>query len=166
MRWPPSASGETCSGSPARWLLPGRAATLCSLHRTEIGHVENGRRLPRVDTLLKLASALAVPGGRVDSRHRVGAPGSHSMRQLPRRDPGISHGSCEQRPQPVAPVHPPSPVAETTVGALHRIRGAAESQGTERLHEAAPVERQLPGPRALGARRCGAGGDAAPAWLG
>jgi len=36
-------------------------ATLCSLHRTEIGHVENGRRLPRVDTLLKLASALAVP---------------------------------------------------------------------------------------------------------
>ena len=36
-------------------------AALCSLHRTEIGHVENGRRLPRVDTLLKLASALAVP---------------------------------------------------------------------------------------------------------
>jgi transcriptional regulator with XRE-family HTH domain len=36
-------------------------AALCSLHRTEIGHVENGRRLPRVDTLLKLACALAVP---------------------------------------------------------------------------------------------------------
>jgi transcriptional regulator with XRE-family HTH domain len=30
------------------------------LHRTEIGMVENGTRLPRVDTLIKLASALGV----------------------------------------------------------------------------------------------------------
>lgn len=35
-------------------------AALCSLHRTEIGLVENGRRLPRVDTLVKLVSALEV----------------------------------------------------------------------------------------------------------
>lgn len=35
-------------------------AALCSLHRTEIGMVENGRRLPRVDTLVKLATALEV----------------------------------------------------------------------------------------------------------
>jgi DNA-binding transcriptional ArsR family regulator len=54
----------------------------------------------------------------------VGATGSRSMRQLPRRESGLSHGSREQRPQPVAPVRPPSPVAETTVEALHRIRGA------------------------------------------
>lgn len=38
-------------------------ATLCVLHRTEIGLVENGRRLPRVDTLVKLASALEVDAG-------------------------------------------------------------------------------------------------------
>ncbi|MGE5527115.1 MAG: helix-turn-helix transcriptional regulator [Methanosarcina sp.] len=33
---------------------------LCSLHRTEIGMIEKGRRLPRVDTLMKLADALGV----------------------------------------------------------------------------------------------------------
>jgi transcriptional regulator with XRE-family HTH domain len=37
-----------------------RLAALCSLHRTEIGLLEQGRRLPRVDTLLKLVAALAV----------------------------------------------------------------------------------------------------------
>jgi transcriptional regulator with XRE-family HTH domain len=31
---------------------------LCGLHRTEIGFIENGKRLPRVDTLMKLAGAL------------------------------------------------------------------------------------------------------------
>ncbi|HET7121541.1 MAG TPA: helix-turn-helix transcriptional regulator [Solirubrobacterales bacterium] len=33
-------------------------AGLCSLHRTEIGLLEHGRRLPRVDTFLKLVAAL------------------------------------------------------------------------------------------------------------
>lgn len=33
---------------------------LTCLHRTEIGMVENGTRLPRVDTLIKLAAALGV----------------------------------------------------------------------------------------------------------
>ena len=33
---------------------------LACLHRTEIGMVENGIRLPRVDTIIKLASALDV----------------------------------------------------------------------------------------------------------
>jgi transcriptional regulator with XRE-family HTH domain len=32
-----------------------------SLHRTEIGWLEHGERLPRIDTLIKLASGLAVP---------------------------------------------------------------------------------------------------------
>lgn len=33
---------------------------LASLHRTEIGMVEQGNRLPRVDTLIKLAGALSI----------------------------------------------------------------------------------------------------------
>jgi transcriptional regulator with XRE-family HTH domain len=33
---------------------------MACLHRTEIGMVENGTRLPRVDTLIKLAAALDV----------------------------------------------------------------------------------------------------------
>lgn len=47
------------------WLARRRAGysqealgALCGLHRTEIGFVENGERLPRVDTLLKLSGAL------------------------------------------------------------------------------------------------------------
>lgn len=33
---------------------------LASMHRTHIGYIEIGQRLPRTDTLIKLASALAV----------------------------------------------------------------------------------------------------------
>lgn len=32
----------------------------CSLHRTEIGLLERGARVPRIDTLIKLASGLGV----------------------------------------------------------------------------------------------------------
>jgi transcriptional regulator with XRE-family HTH domain len=49
------------------WLARRRAGysqealgDLCGLHRTEVGMVENGQRLPRVDTLLKLSGALSV----------------------------------------------------------------------------------------------------------
>jgi len=34
-----------------------------SLHRTEISILERGARLPRIDTLVKLAAALEVPPG-------------------------------------------------------------------------------------------------------
>jgi transcriptional regulator with XRE-family HTH domain len=36
-------------------------AALCSLHRTEIGYLEGGKRVPRLDTLVKLATALEAP---------------------------------------------------------------------------------------------------------
>jgi len=34
-----------------------------SLHRTEVGQLERGVRLPRIDTLIKLAGALSIPPG-------------------------------------------------------------------------------------------------------
>lgn len=36
-------------------------AHLSGLHRTEIGKLENSERLPRLDTAVKLATALEVP---------------------------------------------------------------------------------------------------------
>ena len=33
------------------------------LHRTEIGQLERGHRLPRIDTLVRLAGSLKVPPG-------------------------------------------------------------------------------------------------------
>ena len=34
-----------------------------SLHRTEIGLLERGARVPRIDTLIKVAAALTIPPG-------------------------------------------------------------------------------------------------------
>jgi transcriptional regulator with XRE-family HTH domain len=36
---------------------------LASLHRTEIGQLERGSRLPKIDTLVRLAGALSIPPG-------------------------------------------------------------------------------------------------------
>ena len=36
-------------------------AERASLHRTEIGLLENGQRVPRIDTLVKLADSMVVP---------------------------------------------------------------------------------------------------------
>lgn len=37
------------------------AAVRASLHRTEIGLLERGERMPRIDTAIKLAGAVGVP---------------------------------------------------------------------------------------------------------
>lgn len=34
-----------------------------SLHRTEVGQLERGQRLARIDTLIKLAGSLSIPPG-------------------------------------------------------------------------------------------------------
>jgi transcriptional regulator with XRE-family HTH domain len=36
-------------------------AARASLHRTEIGKLESGERIPRIDTLVKLAGSMAIP---------------------------------------------------------------------------------------------------------
>lgn len=67
---------------------------LASLHRTEIGLIEHGARLPRVDTLMKLAGSLAVsPMELLEGIHWVpgsSAAGSFAVGEppLPRRRRG------------------------------------------------------------------------------
>lgn len=51
--------------------LAGRA----SLHRTEIGKLEHGERIPRIDTLIRLADSMVVPPGEpLEGIHWVPAP--------------------------------------------------------------------------------------------
>lgn len=38
-------------------------ASLASLHRTEIGLLERGERVPGIDTVIKVAAAVSVPPG-------------------------------------------------------------------------------------------------------
>jgi transcriptional regulator with XRE-family HTH domain len=48
---------------------------LASLHRTEIGLLEKGERVCRIDTLIRLAGAMAVPPGELlDGIHWVPGP--------------------------------------------------------------------------------------------
>lgn len=50
-------------------------AERASLHRTEIGLLENGRRVPRIDTLVRLADSMVVaPGELLDGISWVPAP--------------------------------------------------------------------------------------------
>jgi transcriptional regulator with XRE-family HTH domain len=52
-------------------------AVRASLHRTEIGKLENTERVPRIDTLIQLAGAMAVaPGELLDGIYWVPGPKS------------------------------------------------------------------------------------------
>jgi transcriptional regulator with XRE-family HTH domain len=49
--------------SPAGGISQEELGFRASLHRTEISQLERGVRLPKIDTLVKLAGALSVPPG-------------------------------------------------------------------------------------------------------
>jgi transcriptional regulator with XRE-family HTH domain len=62
------------------------------LHRTEIGMLEHGIRLPRLDTIIKVAGGLEVQTGELfdgldwtPGRSVVGAFSAPSLTQVPRR---------------------------------------------------------------------------------
>jgi transcriptional regulator with XRE-family HTH domain len=56
-------------------------ASRASLHRTEIGRLERGERVCRIDTLVRLAGAMAVPAWGAARRDRVG-PRPRGRRKL------------------------------------------------------------------------------------
>lgn len=74
-------------------------AVRASLHRTEIGKLENGERVPRIDTLIRLANSMAVPPGELlDGIDWVPVPatvgsfafGSSSISPSPRPATGVA----------------------------------------------------------------------------
>lgn len=69
-------------------LSQDEVAVRAGLHRTEIGHLEHGRRLPRIDTAMKLAAAIEAQIGElvegiswVSGDYRAGAFVLDSQRQ-------------------------------------------------------------------------------------
>jgi transcriptional regulator with XRE-family HTH domain len=61
--WRPPSTRRTTT---RRWWQSTRQEELgfrASLHRTEICELERATRVPRIDTLIKLAGALSVPPG-------------------------------------------------------------------------------------------------------
>lgn len=74
-------------------LTQEEVARRAGLHRTEIGRLENGERVPRIDTLVRLADSMVVPPGELlDGISWVPAPevvgafafGSMSISPIPR----------------------------------------------------------------------------------
>jgi transcriptional regulator with XRE-family HTH domain len=71
-------------GSAAIARLFGQNLRRAGLHRTEIGLLERGARVPRIDTLLKLAAALGVSLrcpllDRIEWRPGSSAPGGFAV---------------------------------------------------------------------------------------
>ena len=84
-------------------------AARASLHRTEVGKLENTERIPRIDTLIQLAGAMAVPPGELlDGIVWVPGPepeGTFSFSQGPRTrkprqssSPGIDQADQDDEP--------------------------------------------------------------------
>jgi transcriptional regulator with XRE-family HTH domain len=63
---------------------------LASLHRTEIGLLERGGRIPRIDTLMKLATSLAVsPIELLEGIHWT--PGNDAAGSFSVSEPALPH---------------------------------------------------------------------------
>jgi transcriptional regulator with XRE-family HTH domain len=84
------------------YLSQERLGARAGLHRTEIGLLENGQRVPRLDTLVKLIGALSVEPGEllagiaweVDGRRQ---PSGRFVLGPPGWPQDISNLSTEQR---------------------------------------------------------------------
>ncbi len=74
-------------------------AVRASLHRTEIGKLENTERVPRIDTLIQLAGAMAIAPGRTARRDLLG-PRTETPRDL-HVQPGPRARSQRQPSTPV-----------------------------------------------------------------
>lgn len=57
------AGSSLCRLRRREGLSQEQLAERASLHRTEIGRLESGERVCRIDTLIRLADAMAVPPG-------------------------------------------------------------------------------------------------------
>jgi transcriptional regulator with XRE-family HTH domain len=71
------------------------------LHRTEIGLLERGARVPRIDTVIKLAAALKVPPARLLdgiawTPAEFDETKSGEFQHNPEPDPGQDHQAAEQ----------------------------------------------------------------------
>jgi transcriptional regulator with XRE-family HTH domain len=70
--------------------------TLAQLHRTEIGMLEHGTRLARVDTLMKLAGALEVsPAELLEGIHWTPAPADEGSFRI--SDRSLDERSLQRR---------------------------------------------------------------------
>lgn len=67
------------------------------LHRTEVGLLERGARVPRIDTLIKLATALEVDAGELLAGI-VWAPAVTEV--VTRRPGGFTHGESQAEQGP------------------------------------------------------------------
>jgi transcriptional regulator with XRE-family HTH domain len=68
-------------------------AARASLHRTEIGKLENTERVPRIDTLIQLSGAMAIaPGELLDGIYWVPGPKPRGTFTFSRGPRARSHG--------------------------------------------------------------------------
>jgi transcriptional regulator with XRE-family HTH domain len=89
------------------------------LHRTEVGKLEKGKRVPRIDTLIRLAGAMAVPPGELlDGIDWVPVPkavGSFPFGSMPSRRARFKgkgrHAAAEPKPIRRISVHAGGPIS-------------------------------------------------------
>jgi transcriptional regulator with XRE-family HTH domain len=97
-----------------------RLAGRASLHRTEIGRLEKGERVCRIDTLIRLAGAMAVPPAEL----------LDGIDWVPGSDPdgafSVNSSRIPARPRPAI-----EEASESSTEATQRARQATQSKATE-----------------------------------